>query len=261
MSAGEANNNGGSDGRRPGSGSGGGTDLSDEIDRTMAEAEAAVSSMGGAPGDEEGASGNSERIEIVDDDPPAANPEAELQARVAELEAQVAATKDKWIRAVADLENHKKRVRREVDEAKVRTAQSILPPFLSVMDNLERALEVAAPAVQGASDDNDENVQQLVAGIEMVRKEFIGALAKNGILPVEAVGRPFDPAEHDALQQMDSPDHAPGVVMREFEKGWKMGERLLRPARVIVAGAGSTGAPPEGSETDEQASEGSNAEN
>jgi molecular chaperone GrpE len=75
----------------------------------------------------------------------------------------------------------------------------------------------------------------------MVRKEFLAALQRNGIEPVPTVGHPFDPSMHDALQQLDSPDYPPGVVIREFERGYRRGNRLLRPARVIVAGAGSTG--------------------
>ncbi|HWB78322.1 MAG TPA: nucleotide exchange factor GrpE, partial [Nannocystaceae bacterium] len=68
-------------------------------------------------------------------------------------------------------------------------------------------------------------------------------LRKHGIEAVPSVGTPFDPAIHDALQQIDSPDHAPGTVIREFERGYRMGERLIRPARVVIAGPGSTGGP------------------
>jgi molecular chaperone GrpE len=235
MSASESNNNG--DGDKPKQ-----PDLSHEIDRAMAEAEAAVSSMEAArdAAEDEG--------DLVDLDEGEDEPEGpDLVGQVAELQAQLAATKDKWIRAVADLENQKKRLRRDIDDARMRTLQSVLPPFLSVLDNLERALEVADPQDDRASDATAK-LGQLIEGIRMVRKEFVSALSRNGIEPVAAVGVAFDPAVHDALQQLDSPDHAPGVVIREFEKGWRMGERLLRPARVIVAGAGSTGAPPEPSD-------------
>ena len=160
-----------------------------------------------------------------------------------ELQGELEATKDKWLRAVADLENYKKRVKREMEEAAVRSVQKLLPAFLPVIDNLERALEVGEPALKHADESNRKNVEQLLQGIRMVQADFLTALVKHGIEPVPSVGVPFDPAVHDALQQFDSPDHPPGVVIREFEKGYKMGERLLRPARVIVAGSGSTGAP------------------
>lgn len=152
-----------------------------------------------------------------------------LMSRIEDLEAELAATKDKWLRQVAELDNYKKRVRREVDDAVFRARQDLLSSFLPTVDNLERALELA-----GGS-------EQLAKGIKMVLSEFLAALGRHGIEPVPSIGVPFDPAIHEALQQVDSPDHAPGTVIREFEKGFRSGERLLRAARVIIAGAGSTG--------------------
>lgn len=205
-------------------------EMTAEIERTMAEAEAAVSSIGHEGEDDED--------ETVDFD-----------AILAGKDEEIASLKDKWLRAVADHENYKKRVKRDVDDAVSRKAQSLLSSFLPTVDNLERALEIAEPVAAqltaGAAGDRPgevaANVEQVVKGLRMVRDEFLSALKKNSIEPVPAVGVPFDPAIHDALQQIDSPDHAPGVVIREFEKGYKFGDRLLRPARVIVAGAGSGG--------------------
>lgn len=208
-------------------------DISDEINKTMAEAEAALDAMNGdgesgdaQPGDE--GSGEFE-VEAPEVDP------------VEALQAELAATKDKWLRAVADHDNYRKRVKRETEDALMRKAQTLLSGLLPTVDNLERALEIGDTAMAEASDANESNVSQVIKGVKMVRDEFLAALHKQGIEPVDAIGMPFDPAVHDALQQMDSPDHPPGVVIREFEKGYKMGGRLLRPARVIVAGAGSTG--------------------
>lgn len=203
-------------------------EMSAEIERTMAEAEAAVSGIG----DE----GDEAAVEIEDVE------EVDVDALLAEKDEEIASLKDKWLRAVADHENYKKRIKRDIDDAKARVTQSLLSSFLPTVDNLERALEIAEPAAAQASDDNAANVEQVVKGLRMVRDEFLGGLKKHNIEPVPSVGQPFDPAIHDALQQIDSPDHAPGVVIREFEKGFKLGERLLRPARVIVAGAGSGGA-------------------
>jgi molecular chaperone GrpE len=203
--------------------------LANEIDRTMAEAEAAVSAL------------DDEDEETADEPGEAPDGEPGPEQVIAELRSELEATKDKWLRAVAEHENYKKRMKREMEDAAVRSIQKLLPSFLPVMDNLERALEVGVPALENADEGNRKNVENLLQGIKMVQGEFLAALAKHGIEPVESVGVPFDPAVHDALQQFDSPDHPPGVVMREFEKGYRMGERLLRPARVIVAGAGSTG--------------------
>lgn len=215
-----------------------GDPMSAEIERTMAEAAAAVTALG----DDEAPSGNASDDASSDD---ASSDDADdtfdFDALIAQKDEEIAGLKDKWLRAVADHENYKKRVKRDIDDAVSRKTQSLLTSFLPTVDNLERALEIAQPAAAQASDENAANVEQVVKGLQMVRDEFLGGLKKHGIEPVPAVGVPFDPAVHDALQQIDSPDHAPGVVIREFEKGYKQGDRLLRPARVIVAGAGSGG--------------------
>lgn len=156
---------------------------------------------------------------------------AEERAELAE--AEKAELKDKWLRAVAELENYKKRVRREIDDATFRAQQNLLNAFLPTVDNLERALDLA------------RSNEQLFKGIQMVVSSFMGALGRHGVEPVPSVGHPFDPAIHEALQQIDSPDHAPGVVVREWEKGYRQGDRLLRPARVVIAGPGSGGGKPE----------------
>lgn len=168
--------------------------------------------------------------EVEDDENnPEMSDEEALMTRIEDLEAELAATKDKWLRQVAEFDNYKKRVRREVDDAVFRARQSLLSSFLPTVDNLERALELAG------------GNEQLAMGIKMVLGEFLGALGRHGIEPVPSVGVAFDPTIHEALQQVDSPDHAPGTVIREFEKGFRSGDRLLRAARVIIAGAGSTG--------------------
>jgi molecular chaperone GrpE len=167
--------------------------------------------------------------------------EVALSTRLAEAEAEIAALKDKWLRSLADLENYKKRVKRDIDDAVHRAVQGMLGDFLPVGDNLDRAMSVIPNDPNGG----DERLAPLIKGLEMVRADFISALGKHGIKPIESVGKPFDPSVHDALQQMDSPDYAPGVVMIEYEKGYRRADKLLRPARVIVAGPGSTGKAPE----------------
>lgn len=149
--------------------------------------------------------------------------------KLALAEQEAAGLKDKWLRAVAELENFKKRTRREIDDAVFRTRQDLLSSFFPTADNLDRALELARG--------ND----QLFKGIEMVAHEFRGALARHGIEVVPTIGHTFDPAMHEALQQVDSQEHPPGTVIVEYEKGYRQGDRLLRPARVVIAGPGSTG--------------------
>ena len=149
--------------------------------------------------------------------------------KLAIAEQDAASLKDKWLRAVAELENFKKRTRREIDDAVFRARQDLLSSFFPTADNLDRALELA------------RGNEQLFKGIEMVAHEFRSALARNGIEAVPTVGQPFDPAMHEALSQVDSPEHAPGTVTFEFERGYRQGDRLLRPARVVIAGPGSKG--------------------
>lgn len=199
---------------------------SDEaLARAMRDAEAAVERVrsGKPEGDD---------IAIDDDDP---DDESDVVAAIAgdlaAAKADLEAMRDKWMRSMADLENYKKRTRREIDDAVHRALAGTLGDFLPVGDNLERAL-AAMPAGTDP---------QLAKGLEMVRGEFFSALARHGIKPIVSVGAVFDPNLHDALQQVDSPDWAPGVVVMEYEKGYMRGDRLLRAARVIVAGPGSTG--------------------
>jgi molecular chaperone GrpE len=196
-----------------------------------------------------------ENIEIVDDAEAASDSEggeeveAELGPSADEviegLEQESAALKDKWLRALAELENYKKRVKRDIDDATFRVRKSLLMDFLPTVDNLERALELAK--------DNEE----LAKGIKMVTGAFIKSLAKHNITQVPGVGHPFDPSFHEALQQIPSDKYAPGVVALVYEKGYQFGDRLLRAARVIVAGPDSTGTEgieaPASGESDESA--------
>jgi molecular chaperone GrpE len=193
----------------------------ENIDEIIRAAEQAVDEVRSGKAEESGPI-----VEVVD--------EVALSTKLAEAEAEIVALKDKWLRSLADLENYKKRVKRDIDDAVHRAVQGMLGDFLPVGDNLDRAMSVAPSPP-------DERLAPLLKGLEMVRADFISALGKHGIKPIESVGKPFDPSVHDALQQMDSPDYPPGVVMIEYEKGYRRGDKLLRPARVIVAGPGSTG--------------------
>ncbi|MEE9383065.1 MAG: nucleotide exchange factor GrpE [Nannocystaceae bacterium] len=200
-------------------------DLDEALRRTMSEAEAAVEQMGSNPADiGSGVSSGGGVGDDASDQGAVPDPDALLAKKQTEIDGM----RDKWLRAVADLENYKKRSKRDIDDAVQRAMQGLLSNFLPVTDNLERALEA------GRERDDD-----MLKGVRMVASGFYAALARHGIVPVESKGKAFDPALHEALQQIDSPDHAPGTVVTEFEKGFVKGTRLLRPARVIVAGAGS----------------------
>jgi molecular chaperone GrpE len=154
--------------------------------------------------------------------PSAATPEE----RVAALEAEKAEIRDRMLRIAAEFENWKKRARKEQADGESKAREAVLRDILEVMDNLERA----TAATGGASD-----LQSVQQGIALVLRLFAQKLERYDIKPVEAQGKPFDPRLHEAISQAPSADVAPGTVIKELQKGYKLGDRLLRPASVVVA--------------------------
>jgi molecular chaperone GrpE len=188
-------------------------------------------------GAESGATPDAESGEAVQVEGEAA-PDAEALAREVEtLRAQVELstakgretmeklrdTHDRLLRATADLENYKKRAVKEREEIQKFGVEKTLKDLLPVMDGLDRAL-AAAPA-----DD------PLVEGVRLVRATLEQALAKHGVVGFSALGERFDPAFHEALLQVPTADQPPGTVVLEHARGFKLHERLLRPAMVGVA--------------------------
>jgi molecular chaperone GrpE len=143
-------------------------------------------------------------------------------------QAEVARVRDQLLRTAADFDNFRKRARREVADAEVRGAESLLKELLPVFDNLERAASHAESATE---------VQSLVEGIRMVMRQFNDSLSRAGIERVDAEGSPFDPAVMEAIQQFETSGHPPGTVTQQVQAGYRMGDRLIRPAMVVVAKA------------------------
>ncbi len=136
---------------------------------------------------------------------------------------------DHYLRAVADLDNYRKRAQREKEDLSKFANERILREILPVIDNLERAVEHAR------QDSGD--AQGLLQGVEMTLGQFGKALEKFGVRSVSSVGEPFDPARHEAMGQLETADQAPNTVVQELQKGYLLHERLLRPALVMVAKA------------------------
>ena len=134
--------------------------------------------------------------------------------------------KDQWLRTAADFDNFRKRMRKELEDARRSGREDLLRALLPVFDNLERALQSA----QRASD-----VKAVADGLTMVQRQFVEALGREGIQRVATVGHPFDPSVHEAIQQVETSDHAPGTVLAEVQPGYTQGERLVRAAMVVVA--------------------------
>ena len=134
--------------------------------------------------------------------------------------------KDQLLRTLADFDNYRKRSRRDEEAAKHRGREDVLRELLPVFDNLERA---ATYAKTGA------DAKAIGDGIGMVLKLFEDAVQRLGGQRLKALGQPFDPNIHEAIQQVESAEHAAGIVAVELVPGYQLGERLLRPALVIVA--------------------------
>ena len=135
--------------------------------------------------------------------------------------------KDRWLRAEAELQNFRRRVRRDIEESGRRAEEAVLLDLLSLLDDLERAHRAAGES--GAPAPWSE-------GVALVLQKGRDYLERQDVQAVDPVGQPFDPRFHEAILEMDAPDDvAPGTVMQVVHRGYRRGERALRPARVVVA--------------------------
>jgi molecular chaperone GrpE len=145
---------------------------------------------------------------------------------VAVAQAEAARYKDQLLRTAADYDNFRKRARRETQDAERRGSEDMLKTLLPVFDNLERAVAHAESATE---------VKALADGVALVVRQFVDLLSKIGIERVPTVGTPFDPTVHEAVQHVETGDYPPGSVAIEVQPGYRMGDRLIRPAMVCVA--------------------------
>jgi molecular chaperone GrpE len=157
------------------------------------------------------------------------SPEASAATtRIEDLSAELVETKDRLIRLQADFENFRRRALREREEAVRYGTQNLFKDLLTTVDNLDRAIDHTR---KGAGADLDN----LLQGVELVQKGLLGLMARHGVVEVEALGKPFDPAHHEAMAQTPDASVAPNTILEVLQKGYKLRDRLLRPARVIVA--------------------------
>ena len=135
---------------------------------------------------------------------------------------------DRLLRVSADFDNYKKRAARERQDAVKYATEDLLQKLIPVLDNFDAA--VAAAATAGPA-----GLQSLKDGVTMIHQQLRSALTDGGLLEVDASGKPFDPNLHEAVSEADSLEVPEGHVLRQLRKGYKLRERLLRPATVIVA--------------------------
>jgi molecular chaperone GrpE len=164
--------------------------------------------------------------------PPAAVPESMADADTSPGDPTLLALaerdrlRDQLLRTAADYDNFRKRSRRENEEAERRGKEDTLRELLPVIDNLERAVAASGTAV---------DAKAVADGVRMVLKSFDDVANRLGLERLRVVGERFDPSLHDAIQQVETDDSPPGTVVHEIAAGYKIGDRLVRPAMVVVA--------------------------
>ncbi len=165
------------------------------------------------------------------DAPEAGELGAELERLTAELEEarkEGAESRDRWLRTQADLENLRRRTLRERQETLQYGHENLVKDLLGTVDNLERAIDHAKGS-------ETKDLGGLLQGVELALRELFAVLAKHGVARIEAEGETFDPNVHEAVAQSEEGSAAPGSVARVYQRGYRLRDRLLRPARVVVA--------------------------
>ena len=152
---------------------------------------------------------------------------SELKKKVEELQEEASDMKNKYMYAMAEAENIRKRTAKEKTDAIKRANKGLLLSLLTFMDNFERALKAG---------EQDSNVQgsEYYKGIELIHKQFIDFMHDNGVTEIESLGEEFDPNVHEALTMIEVPDIDKEKVVEVYAKGYKLNDELLRTAKVVV---------------------------
>ncbi len=160
------------------------------------------------------------------DEAPETKPEATEESLVAEMQADLQRFRDLALRSQADFENFRKRAAREKEDAIKFANVSFLDRLLPVLDNFELGLNAARA---------DAADSPILTGMDMVAKQLADFLVSSGVEPVNGEGQPFDPNLHEAVAQEESADAPEGTIVRQLRRGYKLRDRLLRPATVVVS--------------------------
>lgn len=193
-------------------------DQSLNAEESDAEPESAEQDMGAG---DSGVTGDSPSV--ADDEE--AHPS--LEAQVETLAREKATLYDQLLRRAAEFENYRRRIERERTDAYQRARVEVLVEFLPVVDNFERALS--------SLENSGGDAEALRHGVELIHKQFKDALTKFGLEPVDAIGQTFDPHLHEAVTIEATDKHKENTVIEEFQRGYRIGDKLLRPAKVKVA--------------------------
>ena len=158
------------------------------------------------------------------------SPELAEHDRVAELETQLEEANSKALYAAAEIQNVRRRLEQEKQQASAYAASQFARDMLAIKDHLERALAAVNEELR-----SDKVASQFLAGIEATARELESAFAKNGITRIKSIGEPLDPHRHQAMMEIPSDQAEPGTIVEEMQPGYMLKDRLLRPALVGVA--------------------------
>ena len=151
---------------------------------------------------------------------------AQLRQQLESKEQENKSLLDKYLRVYAEFENYKKRVARDLDESNKYANERLLKEFLSVVDNLERAIfhtkDLREPT-------------KILEGLELILKQCLEVMEKFGVSSFECQLQSFDPSKHEAMGEIESDEHKDGMVIEEIQRGYRLNDRILRPAMVIVS--------------------------
>jgi molecular chaperone GrpE len=153
---------------------------------------------------------------------------APAEAPEPETDSELEAMRDRLLRVTAEFDNFRKRIDRERREMTERAAEGVLSELLPIVDDLERALD---------ADSTDEAIEAYRQGVALIHRQLLDLLARRGVTPIDALGADFDPHLHQAVASESVEDARDGEIIEEFRRGYKLGDRLLRPAMVKVAKA------------------------
>jgi molecular chaperone GrpE len=182
----------------------------------------------------------------IDNDPaPANGPAVQPEPAVApkpstSLDRELADTKDRLLRTLADMDNMRKRTEREVADARVYGISNFARDILGVADNMHRAMAALDDELRAKA---DEPTKVLLEGVELTERELMNVLEKHGVKRIEPLGQKFDPNRHQAMYEIEDASVPAGTVIQVMQAGYLIGDRMLRPALVAVAKGGGK-APP-----------------
>jgi molecular chaperone GrpE len=190
-------------------------------EKNVAEKEEAVDTLQNEQSDADVEIVNAEDVIIED----ASEAGDESEQKIAELQAKLDETENKMLRAQADFDNFKRRSRLDQEAAQKYRAQSLVSEIIPALDNFERALQIEA--------DNDQT-KSLLQGMNMVYNQLVQALKNEGVEAINSVGEQFDPHLHQAVMQIEDENYESNSVVEELQKGYKLKDRVIRPAMVKV---------------------------